>query len=259
MPIAVLRLKSHVSVDGFQLKIIERTLRTHVMIAAERDEAMLAGDHLVTPRTGYNHHGIYIGNNKVIHYSGGSTGLNKGTVCVTSLFRFQHGKSVRVKYHEERAFDGDDTVARAYLRLGEDEYSLLSNNCEHFATWCIHGIPISEQIKRVETMADQASHSYFLYQEMKLPQPGSFSRLPPQIPSVPMMAEALVPMASKVMTKHVVATAAGFGISSLAAPAATVVVGAVATTLGAPVLLAGGVAVATAYAVGKVWGWLIED
>ena len=229
------------------------------MIAAERDEAMLAGDHLVTPRTGYSHHGIYIGNNEVIHYSGGSTGLNKGTVCVTSLSGFQYGESVRIKYHEERAFEADDTVARAYSRLGEDEYSLLSNNCEHFATWCIHGIPISEQVKRVETMAHQASHSYFLYQAMKLPQARTVFTPPPKIPSVPMMAEALVPMSSRVMTTHAVTTAAGIGISSLAAPAATAAVSVVATTVGAPVLLAATAAVATVFAVGKAWDWLTED
>ncbi|MBP4061169.1 lecithin retinol acyltransferase family protein [Aeromonas sp. Prich7-2] len=36
------------------------------------------GAHLVTPRTGYDHHGIYVGNGKVVHYAGFARGFNTG-------------------------------------------------------------------------------------------------------------------------------------------------------------------------------------
>jgi cell wall-associated NlpC family hydrolase len=29
-----------------------------------------SGDHLVSPRTGYQHHGLYLGDHQVIHYQG---------------------------------------------------------------------------------------------------------------------------------------------------------------------------------------------
>ena len=34
---------------------------------------MQAGDHLVTFRMGYTHHGLYLGNKEVIHYEAGRT------------------------------------------------------------------------------------------------------------------------------------------------------------------------------------------
>ena len=30
---------------------------------------MQAGDHLISPRPGFTHHGLYVGNNEVIHYA----------------------------------------------------------------------------------------------------------------------------------------------------------------------------------------------
>jgi hypothetical protein len=39
-------------------------------------------------------------------------------------------------------------VARARSRLGENEYRLTRNNCEHFCEWCIFGMPRSEQVER---------------------------------------------------------------------------------------------------------------
>lgn len=39
-------------------------------------------------------------------------------------------------------------VLRARSRLGEKEYGLFHNNCEHFALWCKTGISSSEQVKK---------------------------------------------------------------------------------------------------------------
>jgi hypothetical protein len=38
-------------------------------------------------------------------------------------------------------------VRRAGLRLGENSYRLLTNNCEHFCDWCIRGQPRSHQVE----------------------------------------------------------------------------------------------------------------
>jgi hypothetical protein len=37
-------------------------------------------------------------------------------------------------------------VERARSRLGENRYRLLTNNCEHFCTWCLYGESRSEQV-----------------------------------------------------------------------------------------------------------------
>ena len=37
-------------------------------------------------------------------------------------------------------------IQRARLRLGEDRYHPLKNNCEHFCEWCVRGEPRSYQV-----------------------------------------------------------------------------------------------------------------
>lgn len=107
------------------------------------------GDHLVTARTGYAHHGIYIGSDKVIHYSGFADGMNKGKIETTSLKDFMNGKCTFVKRWKNPIYRGDEVVKRAKSRLGEDEYNLLMENCEHFAVWCIMGKKESEQVNQL--------------------------------------------------------------------------------------------------------------
>ena len=41
----------------------------------------------------------------------------------------------------------EETVIRARERIGETQYSLWTNNCEHFAIWCKTGISESHQIE----------------------------------------------------------------------------------------------------------------
>ena len=44
----------------------------------------------------------------------------------------------------------EETLQRAYRRLGERNYNLITNNCEHFAIWCRTGISSSSQVKEAE-------------------------------------------------------------------------------------------------------------
>ena len=39
-----------------------------------------------------------------------------------------------------------ETVRRARSRIGESDYNLATNNCEHFAIWCKTGISESHQV-----------------------------------------------------------------------------------------------------------------
>lgn len=112
-----------------------------------------AGDHLITERLGYTHHGIYLGNNKVIHYSGLADGLRAGPVEITDLSTFSQGKRTYVNHHSNRAFSHRQTVKRARSRLSEDKYNLLLNNCEHFINWCIYGKASSPQVTKVISYA----------------------------------------------------------------------------------------------------------
>ncbi len=105
------------------------------------------GAHLITPRRGYTHHGIYVGEGKVVHYAGLSLGLHVGPVEEISLDEFAggHGWSA---IDSPAWFGRAEIVRRARSRIGENRYRLVSNNCEHFCQWSRSGRAYSEQVER---------------------------------------------------------------------------------------------------------------
>lgn len=90
----------------------------------------------------YEHHGIDCGDDTVIHYSKSTV---TPTVSRTSYTTFSWGNPVYTKRYSI-SFIPDVVVERAESRLGEQQYNLLSNNCEHFATWCKTGKNESGQL-----------------------------------------------------------------------------------------------------------------
>jgi Lecithin retinol acyltransferase len=125
---------------GLQLK--DRLLR-------RSDEPPL-GSHLITPRIGFAHHGIYVGRGKVVHYGGHAHYLLRGPVEEISLATFANGHTLWIRSHTAPSrFDGGEVMYRARSRIGEDCYRLLSNNCEHFCEWCLHGEHRSYQVDRM--------------------------------------------------------------------------------------------------------------
>jgi hypothetical protein len=107
------------------------------------------GSHIVAPRWGYTHHGIYVGKSRVVQYGGLSLGLRRGPVEEVSLLQFAQGREIRVRLDESRHFDCAEVVCRARLRLGENRYHPLTNNCEHFCEWCVRGEPRSYQVEEL--------------------------------------------------------------------------------------------------------------
>ena len=106
------------------------------------------GAHLTTSRRGYTHHGVYIGHGRVVHYSGLSGFWQCGPVEEVSLSRFAVGHSVQIVVHDRSAYSPEEIVRRARSRIGEDDYRLLTNNCEHFCYWCLCGVSRSAQVER---------------------------------------------------------------------------------------------------------------
>ena len=111
------------------------------------DGAPPVAAHIVVSRTWYAHHGIYVGDGKVVHYRGLSRSLWAGPVEEVSLAEFARGRPIRVRLQGGARFDREVVIARARSRLGEDCYRILSNNCEHFCEWCVHGRNRSLQIE----------------------------------------------------------------------------------------------------------------
>lgn len=107
------------------------------------------GAHLVTPRNWYEHHGIYVGNGRVVHYAGFCNGYHTGPVDEVSIADFECGLGFRIRVRDHRVFDARAIAARARSRIGENGYRLFGNNCEHFCEWCITGRSRSRQIERL--------------------------------------------------------------------------------------------------------------
>lgn len=142
------------------------------------------GDVIGVSRTLYDYYGIYIGDDRVIHYADKSKDFGKNiSIYETGLKEFK-GESkdyfvlhfpksggpprklrsstnfsvnprentgvfdflFKAKY---KLFSPEETIERAKSRLGEKSYNFAKNNCEHFALWCKTGISFSRQVDMV--------------------------------------------------------------------------------------------------------------
>ncbi|MFC0575001.1 lecithin retinol acyltransferase family protein [Paraburkholderia solisilvae] len=110
------------------------------------DDEPAPGAHLITQRRGYAHHGIYVGDGKVVHYAGFAGSAQRGPIGEVTLEQFAAGHAITVWPHPCPKYAGAEAVRRARSRLGENRYRLLTNNCEHFCAWCLFGESRSEQV-----------------------------------------------------------------------------------------------------------------
>jgi hypothetical protein len=105
------------------------------------------GDHLVSSRIFYTHHGFYVGSGRVIHYAGNAQPGLSGPIEEVSLPRFCGDATFTIRTYAERRYTRQESVDRARKRMGEDHYCVLANNCEHFVEWCINGDHRSDQVE----------------------------------------------------------------------------------------------------------------
>jgi 5-keto 4-deoxyuronate isomerase len=107
------------------------------------------GTHIQVTKLGYTHHGIFIGNESVIHYSGFHQIGKKGKISITSLDKFSDGSKIEEykakSFLKRNQLTVAEIIERAKSRIGEDTYNLAFNNCEHFANWCTHNDDYSFQ------------------------------------------------------------------------------------------------------------------
>lgn len=100
---------------------------------------MSRGDHIYIQCIPHTHHAIDLGEGNVIEYS-----VKEG-IRLRSKQDFSENKFIYTKRYTE-CFSSEETIKRAFSRLGERKYHLFKNNCEHFACWCKTGICQSEQV-----------------------------------------------------------------------------------------------------------------
>ena len=109
----------------------------------------------VKRKLGYYHYGIYIGHNKVIHYSApedDSIFDNRNiSIRMGDLDKnFLRGDVLEVNIPYSSFYFRFVVCRRAKKLLGthkfrDVEYDLLKNNCEHFANYCYFGDAVSAQ------------------------------------------------------------------------------------------------------------------
>lgn len=116
------------------------------------------GDHVAVRRAGYTHHGVCAGGDRVIHFSDENGIANKlsAKVIETPLDGFLQGGGLLRAFHR-RTSPPAVVIQRAEAVMRGDRrwrpYSLVSNNCEHFATYCVTGRKFSLQVQRVAAAA----------------------------------------------------------------------------------------------------------
>ncbi|KAM1270184.1 hypothetical protein ACFX2I_002283 [Malus domestica] len=164
-------------------------------------EELQPGDHIYAYRKAhaYSHHGIYVGEGRVIHFvatkektrstreprcsdckNDPNTARGVLKTCVDcflkghGLLRFEYNVSHdRFKFKHkgtcstESCDPRDETVRRASEIFDKDpthgmgfgEYDLLKNNCEDFASYCKRGTSVSEQVVRAMSVGNSFADS----------------------------------------------------------------------------------------------------
>jgi hypothetical protein len=98
----------------------------------------------------YEHHGIDCGDGSFIHYSK----IGEATIARSSREEFGRGTPIYIK-DQPTAFIPTVVIERAESRLGERQYDLFFNNCEHFANWCKTGRNECAQLNEFGLRLDQ--------------------------------------------------------------------------------------------------------
>jgi hypothetical protein len=110
------------------------------------------GDIVCVNRGLYKHYGIYVNNDRVIHFApkkGVEINPEDALIMESGLRDFLKGGNLEIDTLSPAKYSPEDTVQRAVSCLGTNKgaYNLVFHNCEHFARWCKSGIAESRQVQ----------------------------------------------------------------------------------------------------------------
>ena len=113
----------------------------------------VSGDMIRVKIGGIWHYGVYASDDEVIQFGPPPRAEivqpKDIVVCSTTMDVFSGGSMVekaQLSFFERlKRVPPKKTVAAARSRIGEGNYNLLHNNCEHFASECVLGVRRSEQ------------------------------------------------------------------------------------------------------------------
>ena len=115
------------------------------------------GDQILVSRGFYFHHGIYATDKSVYHFAppGQTDALDPSTARIieTSLEEFLKDGTLEVRVYTEEELKKKrppkEIIECAKSHLGEGNYDIVSNNCEHFSNLCTFGAKESNQVEAV--------------------------------------------------------------------------------------------------------------
>lgn len=117
-------------------------------------EKLESGDHIRVKRPCYYHHGVYVGDGMVIHFTGEENDSisepEKVIVRKTTIEFFANGTIVekaKPNFLEKRHLKNRKLVVEeAEKAIGEGGYDFLHNNCEDFANRVCYDKKLTSQI-----------------------------------------------------------------------------------------------------------------
>ena len=111
---------------------------------------LIPGDHIYVKRRRhfYSHHGIYAGNGMVLHFKGAVREKQDPAVIISDMATFLKNGILRRRSYKQR-LPHAETLQMAHAHLAQKGYSLVFNNCEHFATYCATGKKKSRQVHKI--------------------------------------------------------------------------------------------------------------
>jgi hypothetical protein len=98
----------------------------------------------------YHHHGVGIEGGHVVHFNPPKSG-GQQLVYIVPYADFARDDDVVIVSHPN-PIPPLATRNRAVNLVGWTNYDLLSNNCEHVATWCVTGKFVSQQVEQKKSL-----------------------------------------------------------------------------------------------------------
>jgi len=143
---------------------------------AESMQRFKPGDHLEVERWLYRHHGVYVGDDRVVQFGGRILDKPRAQIEEVSLAQFERGGVARVVDHTKERFlrmwgmtetlPPQRIVARARCLVETQPhgvYNLLGRNCETVALWCTTGVGESLQRQRFQVVNAAVGEVVTLY------------------------------------------------------------------------------------------------
>ncbi|CAA0151492.1 lecithin retinol acyltransferase family protein [Tenacibaculum maritimum] len=98
-----------------------------------------------------DHYAIYLGDNPQSGSPEFVANFTKGVQIIPEKEIVNQLKTYvpkKIERFEGTTHQRRRAIERAWLKIGDEAYNLLGNNCEHFKNWVHHGKEISEQVNK---------------------------------------------------------------------------------------------------------------